>query len=46
MSGDPPFWPGLADMFGGGYNAHVWLAGATRGWAFPASALATGRAGS
>ena len=29
MSADPPFWSGLADMFSGGYNAHVWPAGAT-----------------
>ena len=28
MSADPPFWPGLGDMFNGGYNAHIWLAGA------------------
>ncbi|MFN8466032.1 MAG: glycoside hydrolase family 3 C-terminal domain-containing protein [Caldilineaceae bacterium] len=29
MSADPPFWPGLGDMFNGGYNAHIWPAGAT-----------------
>jgi beta-glucosidase len=29
MSADPPFWPGLGDMFDGGYNAHIWPAGAT-----------------
>lgn len=28
MDADTPFWPGLADMFNGGYNAHVWPAGA------------------
>ena len=28
MSGDPPFWSGLVDMFGGGYSQHVWVAGA------------------
>ena len=28
MSGDPPFWSGLADMMAGGYNQHVWIAGA------------------
>jgi beta-glucosidase len=28
MDGDPPFWPGLADMFAGGYNKHTWVAGA------------------
>ena len=28
MSGDPPFWKGLADMMSGGYNAHPWPAGA------------------
>lgn len=29
MDGDPPFWPGMADMLGGGYSAHVWSAGST-----------------
>jgi beta-glucosidase len=28
MSGDPSFWFGLADMTGGGYNQHTWVAGA------------------
>jgi len=28
MSGDPPFWSGLADMMGGGYSRHVHVAGA------------------
>ncbi len=28
MSGDLPFWTGLVDMMGGGYNAHPWPAGA------------------
>ncbi|RPJ49703.1 MAG: glycoside hydrolase family 3 protein, partial [Chloroflexi bacterium] len=28
MSGDAPFWPGMLDMMGGGYNEHVWVAGA------------------
>jgi beta-glucosidase len=28
MSGDPRFWFGLADMTGGGYNQHTWVAGA------------------
>ncbi len=28
MSGDTPFWPGLIEMMGGGYNAHPWVAGA------------------
>ena len=28
MDGDPPFWPGLAEMFAGGYNKHTWVAGA------------------
>ena len=28
MNGDPPFWPGLAEMFAGGYNKHTWVAGA------------------
>ncbi len=27
MDGDPPFWSGLADMMGGGYSRHVWVAG-------------------
>lgn len=29
MDADPPFWSGMADMFNGGYSAHVWPAGAT-----------------
>jgi beta-glucosidase len=28
MSGDPPFWSGLADMMGGRYGQHVHVAGA------------------
>jgi len=28
MSGDAPFWPGLAEMMGGGYADHPWVAGA------------------
>jgi beta-glucosidase len=28
MDGDEAFWSGMADMFSGGYNAHVWVAGA------------------
>ena len=28
MDGDPPFWSGLADMMGGGYSRHIWVAGA------------------
>src|ERR1044071_5837767 len=28
MSGDPPFWLGMADMMGGGYADHPWVAGA------------------
>jgi len=28
MSGDTPFWPGMAEMVGGGYNKHPWPAGA------------------
>jgi hypothetical protein len=27
MSGDYSFWKGMADMMGGGYNAHPWPAG-------------------
>jgi beta-glucosidase len=27
MDGDTPFWSGLEDMMGGGYNAHTWNAG-------------------
>ena len=26
LDGDTPFWPGLADLAGGGYNAHPWPA--------------------
>ena len=28
MSGDTPFWPGLHEMFAGGYGDHPWVAGA------------------
>lgn len=28
MSGDPPFWLGMADMLSGGYADHPWVAGA------------------
>jgi beta-glucosidase len=28
MDGDPPFWPGITDMMGGGYSQHTWVAGA------------------
>lgn len=28
MDGDLPFWPGLADMLGRGYNLHLWKGGA------------------
>ena len=28
MSGDTPFWPGIAEMMGGGYGDHPWVAGA------------------
>lgn len=28
MSGDTPFWSGMADMMGGGYASHPWVAGA------------------
>ena len=28
MSGDPPFWLGMADMMSGGYADHPWVAGA------------------
>ena len=28
MSADPPFWSGFADMLGGGYSQHTWVAGA------------------
>ncbi len=28
MDGDTAFWPGMAEMFGGGYADHPWVAGA------------------
>ena len=27
MDGDTPFWAGMVEMMGGGYNAHPWNAG-------------------
>ena len=45
MSGDPPFWLGMADMMGGGYADHPWVAGAVPGLGIPACAARMARAG-
>ena len=45
MSADPPFWSGLADMFRGGYNAHVWPAGATSRLGIPGIRFSDGPRG-
>ncbi len=45
MSGDPPFWSGLADMFSGGYNRHVWPAGAVERLGIPGIRFSDGPRG-
>src|SRR5438552_9770493 len=45
MDGDPPFWPGLADMFAGGYNQHPWVAGAVPRLGIPGVRFSDGRRG-
>jgi beta-glucosidase len=45
MSGDPPFWPGMADMMGGGYADHPWVAGAVPRLGIPGVRFADGPRG-
>ncbi|MEW5868508.1 MAG: glycoside hydrolase family 3 C-terminal domain-containing protein [Chloroflexota bacterium] len=45
MSGDPPFWPGMADMLGGGYADHPWVAGAVPRLGIPGVRFADGPRG-
>jgi len=45
MSGDLPFWPGMADMGGGGYADHPWVAGAVPRLGIPGVRFADGPRG-
>ncbi|HEX2908727.1 MAG TPA: glycoside hydrolase family 3 N-terminal domain-containing protein [Phototrophicaceae bacterium] len=45
MSGDLPFWPGMADMMGGGYADHPWVAGAVSRLGIPGVRFADGPRG-
>ncbi len=45
MSGDTPFWPGMADMTNGGYAAHPWVAGAVPRLGIPGVRFADGPRG-
>jgi beta-glucosidase len=45
MSGDPPFWQGMADMMGGGYADHPWVAGAVPRLGIPGVRFADGPRG-
>ncbi len=45
MSGDMPFWPGRADMLGGGYADHPWVAGAVPRLGIPGVRFADGPRG-
>ena len=45
MSGDAPFWPGMVDMMGGGYNAHPWVAGAVERLGIPGIRFSDGPRG-
>jgi beta-glucosidase len=45
MSGDMPFWPGMADMLGGGYANHPWVAGAVPRLGIPGVRFADGPRG-
>ncbi len=45
MSGDPPFWLGMADMLGGGYADHPWVAGAVPRLGIPGVRFADGPRG-
>ncbi|HMB21675.1 MAG TPA: glycoside hydrolase family 3 C-terminal domain-containing protein [Anaerolineales bacterium] len=45
MSGDLPFWQGMADMMGGGYADHPWVAGAVPRLGIPGVRFADGPRG-
>src|SRR5512141_3423026 len=45
MSGDLPFWIGMADMLGGGYADHPWVAGAVPRLGIPGVRFADGPRG-
>jgi beta-glucosidase len=45
MSGDVPFWPGIADMMSGGYADHPWVAGAVPRLGIPGVRFADGPRG-
>ena len=45
MSGDLPFWVGMADMMGGGYADHPWVAGAVPRLGIPGVRFADGPRG-
>jgi len=45
MSGDPPFWLGMADMMSGGYADHPWVAGAVSRLGIPGVRFADGPRG-
>jgi beta-glucosidase len=45
MSGDIPFWLGMADMMGGGYADHPWVAGAVPRLGIPGVRFADGPRG-
>ncbi|MBI4928645.1 MAG: glycoside hydrolase family 3 protein, partial [Anaerolineae bacterium] len=45
MSGDVSFWPGMADMLGGGYADHPWVAGAVPRLGIPGVRFADGPRG-
>jgi beta-glucosidase len=45
MSGDMPFWPGIADMLSGGYADHPWVAGAVPRLGIPGVRFADGPRG-
>ncbi len=45
MSGDAPFWPGMADMMNDGYADHPWVAGAVPRLGIPGVRFADGPRG-
>jgi beta-glucosidase len=45
MSGDVPFWPGMAEMLTGGYADHPWVAGAVPRLGIPGVRFADGPRG-
>jgi beta-glucosidase len=45
MNGDESLWTGMAEMFQGGYNAHVWVAGAVSRLGLPGIRFSDGPRG-